>query len=234
MQPFRMFFFWRQLPQPLEALLWLPYATSAAIGPLLFAFFAVFPRRALSPPRLAVALLPGVASVGWFVFTGRYLMQPLGDATGLSDPMPWVFGTSVAYAVAAIGLLLARHRRLENLTDQRRTRVLLGGMGTGITAGVAFLLIYKFHEDGDIFGNPLLSVLSLVWLAVPAAFAYAILRHRLFDLPLIVRQGVRYALARRLLDALLPVVAALLLMQSCCTATSHSRRWCSPGGGGMP
>ena len=87
-------------------------------------------------------------------------------------------------------------------------------MGTGVTAGVAFLAIYKLDEGGDIFGNPLLTVLALVWLAVPAAFAYAILRHRLFDLPLIVRQGVRYALARRLLDALIPIVGALLLIEA--------------------
>ena len=87
-------------------------------------------------------------------------------------------------------------------------------MGTGVTAGVAFLAIYKLNEGADIFGNPLLTVLALVWLAVPAAFAYAILRHRLFDLPLIVRQGVRYALARRLLDALIPIVGALLLIEA--------------------
>ena len=55
-------------------------------------------------------------------------------------------------------------------------------------------------------------MLSLVFLAVPASFAYAILRHRLFDLSLIVRQGVRYALARRMLDALIPVLGALLLV----------------------
>ena len=52
---------------------------------------------------------------------------------------------------------------------------------------------------------------SLLFLAVPASFAYAILRHRLFDLRLIVRQGVRYALARGLFRALIPALAALLL-----------------------
>ena len=86
-------------------------------------------------------------------------------------------------------------------------------MAIGITAGVALLLVYQLEQGADIFGNPILSVLALAFLAVPASFAYAILRHRLFDLRLIVRQGVRYALARRLLDALIPAVAAMLLMQ---------------------
>ena len=43
-------------------------------------------------------------------------------------------------------------------------------------------------------------------------FAYAILRHRLFGLRLIVRQGLRYALARRFVDALIPVLGAVLLV----------------------
>ena len=81
-------------------------------------------------------------------------------------------------------------------------------MAIGISAGVALLLVYQLEQGADIFGNPILSVLALAFLAVPASFAYAILRHRLFDLRLIVRQGVRYALARRLLDALIPAVAA--------------------------
>jgi eukaryotic-like serine/threonine-protein kinase len=53
-----------------------------------------------------------------------------------------------------------------------------------------------------------------VFLAMPASFAYAILRHRLFDIRLIVRQGLRYALARRLLDALIPVLGALLVFDA--------------------
>ncbi len=47
-----------------------------------------------------------------------------------------------------------------------------------------------------------------------ASFAYAILRHRLFDLRLIVRQGLRYALARGSLNALIPLLAALLVFDA--------------------
>ena len=39
--------------------LWLPYTTSGTLGPLLFAFFAVFPRRAGRGKKLAAALVPG-------------------------------------------------------------------------------------------------------------------------------------------------------------------------------
>ncbi len=45
--PMRLAAFWHALPPILSALLWLPFAASAAVGPLLLAFFAVFPRPVL-------------------------------------------------------------------------------------------------------------------------------------------------------------------------------------------
>jgi serine/threonine-protein kinase len=211
--PNQMFVFWHALPQPLEGLLWLPYATSAALGPLLLAFFAVFPRRTLSRATLVAALVPGVLAMCWFVYVGYHLARSPGSSTGVPDLRMWMFATSILYAFVAAGLLLAHHRSADNLTDLRRIRVLLVGMAVGVTAGAAFLAGYQLDGEADIFGSRLLTVLALVFLAVPGAFAYAILRHRLFDLRLIVRQGVRYALARRVLDALIPMVAALLLAE---------------------
>ena len=211
--PIRMLVFWRALPQPLEALLWLPYATSGTLGPLLFAFFAVFPRRRWSSAKLAAALVPGVLTGAWVLYEGYHLTRAIGPPSGLPDLRRWTFAISVLYAIAAVALLITHERSADSLTERRRIRVLLGGMATGLTAGVALLLVYQLEQGADIFGNPLLSVLALMFLAVPGSFAYAILRHRLFDLGLIVRQGVRYALARRLLDALIPVVAGMLLVQ---------------------
>jgi eukaryotic-like serine/threonine-protein kinase len=211
--PIRMLVFWRALPQPLEALLWLPYTTSGTLGPLLFAFFAVFPKRRWSWPKLAAALVPGVLTAAWVLYEGYHLTRALGPPSGLPDRRTWTFAISVLYAMAAVALLIAHQRSAESLTDRRRIRVLLGGMATGVTAGVALLFVYQLEPGADIFGNPILSGLALMFLAVPASFAYAILRHRLFDLRLIVRQGVRYALARRLLDALIPIVAGMLLVQ---------------------
>src|SRR6476469_170441 len=141
------------------------------------------------------------------------MRRGLGAPVGLPDLRMWTFATRFAYGLVAVGLLLSHLRAADTPTERRRTRVLLGGLSTGIVAGAALLAIYKLEEGADIFGNPILSVLALMFLAVPASFATAILRHRLFDLRFIVRQGVRYALARRLLDALIPIVAALLIAE---------------------
>lgn len=58
------------------------------------------------------------------------------------------------------------------------------------------------------FVTPLITAVSA--LAVPACFAYAILRHRLFDIRVIIRQGLQYAIARNALLLLTPALAAML------------------------
>jgi hypothetical protein len=209
--PTRMAVFWRELPTPIALLLLLPAATSAAVGPLLFAFFATFPRRTWSVRRLALSLVPGVVVVvlsGYVIYS--ITRQP-GDAISLPDWTAWVFGVNVSYAVVAIGMLVAHGRAAETFTDRRRIQVLGLGAIVGVTAGTALVAGYSQNPGVDIFATRTLTVLALVFLAVPASFAYAILRHRLFDVRLIVRQGVRYALARRLFNALIPVLGALLL-----------------------
>lgn len=52
---------------------------------------------------------------------------------------------------------------------------------------------------------------SVLFLLFPLAFAYSILRHRLFDIGFIVRQGLQYALARGVVASTLPAAAAVLL-----------------------
>ena len=82
------------------------------------------------------------------------------------------------------------------MTDQRRIRVLIAGAVVGVTAGAAVVIGHWRNPGTDIFASRTLTAMSLGFLAFPASFAYAILRHRLFDVSLIVRQGLRYALAR--------------------------------------
>ncbi len=209
--PMRMAVFWRSLPPALGLLLWLPVAVSSAVGPLLFAFFATFPRRTWSHRRLGLAMIPALVVVGWSVYAVYEITRVPGMPTGVPDWTVWVFVVNVAYAIGAIGLLVSHRRAAESLTDQRRISVLGVGVAIGVIAGAAAVAGYWRNPGVDFFATRTLTVLSLVFLAVPASFAYAILRHRLFDLSLIVRQGVRYALARRLFAALIPALGALLL-----------------------
>ena len=208
----RMAAFWHALAEPLSLLLWLPLATSAAVGSLLFAFFAMFPRRVLSTGKLCMALLPGAFIMALHLYSWYHILRHVGPPTGVPDRMMAIYGVNIGYAVLTVGLLLVHQRAAETLTDKRRIRVLIVGAVVGAAAGAAVAAGYWRNPGKDIFASPTMTALSLVFLAMPASFAHAILRHRLFDIRLIVRQGIRYALARRFIDALIPLLAAVLLV----------------------
>jgi sigma-B regulation protein RsbU (phosphoserine phosphatase) len=64
----------------------------------------------------------------------------------------------------------------------------------------------------SIFLSPGMFVtLNLLSAAFPLSIAYAILRHRAFDISVVIRQGLKYAVARRTLVALLPILGAILV-----------------------
>src|SRR3970282_347997 len=74
---------------------------------------------------------------------------------------------------------------------------------------------------GDVVGGTLGSVFSsapvllgglLALALLPLSFAYAILRHRVFDIGVMVRQGLQYGLARGFLFALVPGLAAIFVL----------------------
>jgi len=65
---------------------------------------------------------------------------------------------------------------------------------------------------GDsVFASPAAAIGSILGLALPASFAYAILRHRLFDVRLMLRLGLQYALARQVLISIVPLMGAVFL-----------------------
>jgi tRNA A-37 threonylcarbamoyl transferase component Bud32 len=210
--PMRLGVFWQALPGWLEGLLWLPFANSGAAGPLLFAFASIFPGRIWPKRLIAIALIPAALVMAWRVSWGVQLMRELGPPTGLSDAAPGVFLANVAYAAVALALLVFHRRAASTVTDRRRIGVLIFGIATGATAGAGIIAGYWLNPGAGIFATSHMTLLALVFLAMPASFAYAILRHRLFDLRLMIRQGLRHALARGSVDALVPVLGALLLV----------------------
>jgi serine/threonine-protein kinase len=212
--PWRLAVFWNALPSPLAALLWIPFTTSAAVGPLLFAFAAVFPRRVLSARAIAIQLLPAVPMAAWHLHAGLRVLSEPGPPTDLANDVVLVYLANVLYAGAAVALFVAHWNSAPTRTDRRRIGVLM--LGTGVSSAAAVLLLTSYWRDpgGGVFATPARTLFSLVFLAMPASFAYAILRHRLFDVPLIVRQGLRYALARRSLDALIPSLGAMLVVDA--------------------
>jgi tRNA A-37 threonylcarbamoyl transferase component Bud32 len=81
-------------------------------------------------------------------------------------------------------------------------------------AGAIFLVWYfNFVGKGLAVGNAWLENLGFtLLLACPLSFYYAIIRHRAFDIHVIIRQSLQYALARGAVLGVIPILAAVLVL----------------------
>ena len=131
------------------------------------------------------------------------------SAPALSNPVSFVFRAS--YVAGGLIALVVNYRRLTDRNERRRLRVAMVGTVVGWTA-VGTLLGLTILA-GRMSAVPLGSVTLLVvlYLAFPVSFAYAILRHRVFDFGIILRRGLQYALARGVLLTAVPALVGLLM-----------------------
>jgi serine/threonine-protein kinase len=206
---------WRHLPLPLGALLWPACLSSIAVGPIMFALFARFPRVAIRRRSVWVAsLTPAAVGTVWF---GAYLMlavyRPERSADLVRDWFITVRPLSLpAYFAGGIAILVRDYFQSADLNDRRRIRVLLLGM---TAAGIGFLfgavaIVLNERGSPSVFADPGPSfiIISLLLIALPCAFTYAIVAQRLFDIRILIRLGLRHGLARRSILVLVPALLA--------------------------
>ena len=205
---------WRGLPPVIGLPLWIPYLSSVAIAAWGFAFFANFPRRRFRTPLawcvVWAPIVPGLIGHGIFGYYTVVRGRP-------APPSPWIQGllwVGVAYVVGAVVALAVNFRGLTDVNERRRVRVVMIGSLVGVVAGAPVVVSYwkdvSHNFDQSFLASPYATAGTFLFLAVPFSFAYAILRHRLFDIRVIIRQGLRYALARRALLALIPALSVVL------------------------
>ena len=188
-------------------------------GPLFYYFFAVFP--ASSPidrhlPWLKQVLLGLAVAVSiplglWALVAGSF--QPLVELnaqvaeTGLH--FFWlILGTF------GLGLVsLVWNARATSADVRRKTRVIV--FGTVVGAGPVVVLITVGLFTGvawEEFPYWLATVCSIAVFLVPLSFAYAVARHRVLGVPQLLRLGLQYAFARKLLLSLVPLLAGMLVL----------------------
>jgi tRNA A-37 threonylcarbamoyl transferase component Bud32 len=211
--PYRVAAVWRALPLPIGALLWLPFVSSLAVPALLFTFFQVFPReRRRSLLAWAVVWMPMLVVLvlrSTRMFRIVYLPERMN--VGPAAVLPLIL-VSLGYTAASVIWLILDHRHLEDTNERRRARVLLLGTAVGCLAGGPLMVAYWVRgQEGALFGTWGFTIGTFLLLAVPLSFAYAILRHRLFDIKVIVRQGIQYALARGILLLMVPAATAVFV-----------------------
>lgn len=115
-----------------------------------------------------------------------------------------------AYVVAALGCLVWNYRR-SDLNQRRRIHLLTAGAIVGVGAFFAGFPLAIFAYQ--VWAHPAMQLLiPALTLPFPVCFAYAVLKHQLFDIRVMIRQGVQYAVARGVLLYLVPVCVAALVL----------------------
>lgn len=174
--------------------------------------------------KIALSLLPALTLHLFLVFptpprtwwVGRlvpYLYMPGAVALTLQLDLAlanghWVFGRPLperlflfdriemvhlaGFAVAAVAILAWRLTRRRAWEEQRQMQWVAFGVGGGY---LPFLVLYGLPAVFGLRGNELLSALAVLCLGlVPLTFAYAILRYKLWDIEVIVRDTISLTL----------------------------------------
>ena len=194
-----------------------------SLAPLSLHFFLIFPES--SPllrrfPRLESYLyIPYLLVVLPFFATANVLYAIAPDrAVAFTQDFPLFARTSyllgLGYFASGILSLVVTYRHA-SLTSRRKVRVILAGT----TAG--FLPVFIWFVVTLLFGDTRLGIWMYSWalpavlvpmLLVPPAYAYAILRHQVIPISLIIRRGFQYLFAKNVLRILiaLPIIGLTL------------------------
>jgi serine phosphatase RsbU (regulator of sigma subunit) len=210
-------------PRELRALMMTYHVVLASLaGAALYGFLAVFP--AASPLDRRAPWLK------WIFLAGGGISMAAGLSTIAAANTYWTFWLPIEYggpswashslhllgnvlglgaeSLAVVSLVLNSFRAVTP-EAQRKARVIVWGLACGLLPIMMLGMVIslngaRFHEAP--FWPYALSVLALF--LVPLSFAYAVVKHRVMEIPLLLRRSARYVLVQRGFFVLMLIVAA--------------------------
>lgn len=206
---------------------------------VIYHFFYLFPS---GPPRKPVWTWIKWATYVWagLQFVPRTLLRLLdlqGDQTikfffsnHYSLLNAYVRFDGALYAAANVALLISivavlahKYRLLTEPDQRRRIKWIVYGTAAALLPGVMFFLVFvllsslgaAYVPSNSNFQN-LLAICNIFAGIIPVTFGYAILKHRVFDINVVVRRSLQYLLAKNVLRAILslPLIALVYAVVS--------------------
>jgi len=208
---------WRSLPLVIQ---WLVFpvlilgVNGLPLGPMLL-FSLSFPKPLLHRRWawmtfvvLTAPLLASAASLDYIM-----LFAPQRAMGGFPDWLGAVLGIDFLVTFLAPMVIFAvNYFRLREVNERRRIRLVLLGLLVfflDLLAAFVFSLSPKTSRLTPLAFSPL--VFGLAQVPFTICVAYAVLKQRLFQVSLIVRQSLQYAVARGALLIPIPVLAGILI-----------------------
>ncbi len=171
---------------------------------------AVFAEWLRLLPWKAFAGMNAVSGAAFFMSLERLMMLAMRVPFGI-----WKSATCVTL-LAMIVAMVRNFRAIPEPGERRRLRWLMFGL---VAAILPLILLSAWVSAQYLTGRvanldnpwyPLAEDVALSWLGVTLAlsFAYAVLKHRLLDIHVVLRRGIQYLLTKRVLQAaiFLPLV----------------------------
>lgn len=190
-------------------------------GLVLFIFIPLLlPGGNLPSPRWRIVAAAGAVAAGTWVATSMFAPGVLMEVAGLEKPLGiealegffdvtmTVLGP-IVFAVPLLGIvsLIWRARRSSGAERQQMKWIAVGGATIVATIGALWLVERVFGDLSDAAATPFIIVMIL---AFPVTIGVAILRHRLYDVDVIINRTLVYgALTAILLGAYLVIVFGL-------------------------
>lgn len=173
---------------------------------LFFLFFAVFPTRSPLDRRFPWLKWGAAAAGAFFALPGLRIGQPTPPAffTAMvgSHKAEEVALLSI-YGFVALGLvsLAGNAFRAPTVEDRRKIRYILWGTFVGVLPIAIERAAIDFRGFQPSFW--LDTTLVLILFIFPLSFAYAVVKHRVLEIPLLLKRSARYLLVRRGLGVLI-------------------------------
>jgi phosphoserine phosphatase RsbU/P len=167
---------------------------------LFYFFFAVFPTRSPIDRKVPwlkwVLLVCGISlSLGGYRH-GDSRALPIIQAL-LPDRIAVNARIIIVYGSIFLGLisLLWNRFSVSSMDDLRRIKVIFWGTVIGVTPAVVIALAHEvFHAEISFWVTFAKVILLLLF---PLSFAYAVVKHRVMDIPVLLKRSARYFIVER-------------------------------------
>ena len=167
---------------------------------LFYFFFAVFPVRSSLDRRMPWLKWAGLALGAWMGLTGLrvgYQMPPAALVSMFgARAANWV-RVAYAYGFVVLGLISLLQNALDapNSETRRKIRVIVWGTLLGVAPVTLGFAVQDFL--GYRLSLRLWAVLVLLLYLFPISFAYAVVKHRVLEIPVLLKRSARYMLVQR-------------------------------------